>query len=75
MVPTMRIVPIMLTSGTIESQVERPGQLQLLYSGGPDGVVLSRRYSEMQFANLKTAGQAVREARGKLREFDILASK
>ncbi len=32
------------------------------YSGGADGVVLSRRYSEMHFANLEAAGRAVRES-------------
>jgi hypothetical protein len=32
------------------------------FSAGADGVVLSRRYSEMHMANLAAAGQAVKEA-------------
>jgi hypothetical protein len=32
------------------------------FSAGADGVVLSRRYSEMHFANLEAAGRAMKEA-------------
>jgi hypothetical protein len=31
---------------------------------GADGVIFSRKYSEMQLANLSAAGRAVREAKG-----------
>jgi hypothetical protein len=31
---------------------------------GADGLILSRKYSEMQLANLAAAGRAVREAAG-----------
>jgi len=30
------------------------------FRGGADGVLLSRKYSEMRLANLKGAGEAVR---------------
>jgi len=33
------------------------------FRGGADGVILSRKYSEMKLANLKGAGDAVRQAR------------
>lgn len=32
------------------------------FKGGADGVVLSRKYSEMKFANLDAAGRAIRDA-------------
>lgn len=32
------------------------------FKGGADGVVLSRKYSEMKFANLEAAGRAIRDA-------------
>lgn len=31
------------------------------FKGGADGVILSRKYSEMQLANLDAAGRAIRE--------------
>jgi hypothetical protein len=35
------------------------------FQGGSDGVILSRKYSEMNLANLEAAGRAVRENSGK----------
>jgi len=32
------------------------------FEGGADGVILSRKYSEMFLANLNSAGKAIREA-------------
>jgi hypothetical protein len=32
------------------------------FKGGADGVILSRKYSEMKLANLEAAGRAVRDA-------------
>ena len=32
------------------------------YKGGADGVILSRKYSEMKLENLAAAGRAVKEA-------------
>ena len=33
------------------------------FKGGADGVILSRKYSEMKLANLKGAGDAIKELR------------
>jgi hypothetical protein len=33
------------------------------FRGGADGLILSRKYSEMRLANLKGAGNAIREWR------------
>jgi len=32
------------------------------FKGGADGVILSRKYSEMWLANLEAAGKAIRDA-------------
>ena len=40
------------------------GAVKAAFAAGVDGVVLSRRYSEMHLANLSAAGEAIREAMG-----------
>ncbi|WP_156993401.1 hypothetical protein [Terriglobus sp. TAA 43] len=34
--------------------------VEAAFNGGADGVLLSRKYSEMKLANLRAAGEAIR---------------
>ena len=55
-------IPTAATSSKSTPEVTKQAVLAA-FKGGADGVILSRKYSEMKLANLRGAGEAIKELR------------